>query len=295
MLPEYVVHIQNANSTFLPIFLGLYRITCAGVDLMLYLTLTVLRKEEVSKIYDLKGSLYNREAKPQKTTGVEILKDVDWRKSNEIMQVPRETKQLMMGALHKDIEFLSKYNLMDYSLLIGFAEDIVWRPGDSCLVLQGFEWIPGKILEIRDRASVGNHLSPRTLRAKLANPEFLVSVNVSGDEVFATPDQIRHPSYKTAQGNQWLVDFSTRHETGILSEDMRRTYYVGLVDCLQDYNFRKTMEEIWYRVNPTVNASNASCIPPAKYKIRFMDFLTKNVLFSTVLQKPMTQRKIVRT
>merc|ERR550519_1360678 len=81
---------------------------------------------DIHKIYDLKGSHYKRRAKGPKgaprENKVPILKDLDWLDSHERLRVDSMTAKLFSDQLRRDIEFLKKLKIMDYSLLIGIHD-----------------------------------------------------------------------------------------------------------------------------------------------------------------------------
>uniref|UniRef100_A0A6B2LC72 PIPK domain-containing protein n=1 Tax=Arcella intermedia TaxID=1963864 RepID=A0A6B2LC72_9EUKA len=69
--------------------------------------------------FDLKGSLLGRTVKPKDRTEVTTLKDVDFLELNKKIPLPVETYNLLLNQIEQDCNFLSSYEIMDYSLLIG--------------------------------------------------------------------------------------------------------------------------------------------------------------------------------
>ncbi|KAI9270494.1 hypothetical protein BDA99DRAFT_557319 [Phascolomyces articulosus] len=71
-------------------------------------------QRKVKKIFDLKGSMRNRHVQ---STGKqdEVLLDENL--------VESHSKEILRSSLHNDTLFLSKWNVMDYSLLVGIDED----------------------------------------------------------------------------------------------------------------------------------------------------------------------------
>jgi len=76
--------------------------------------------DEVTSIYDLKGSTHRRLTKKIKSNrtvrkDLNILVDAD-----NYLQVDEKTKKDLVTRLYNDKEFLKSCNLMDYSLLLIF-------------------------------------------------------------------------------------------------------------------------------------------------------------------------------
>jgi 1-phosphatidylinositol-4-phosphate 5-kinase len=80
--------------------------------------------KDIHKVYDLKGSLAGRrlsEAEIEKTA-LPVLKDLNWLDSNEKLYFGPAKKMLLITQIEKDVEFLSRNNIMDYSFLIGIHD-----------------------------------------------------------------------------------------------------------------------------------------------------------------------------
>ena len=78
----------------------------------------------ISYKFDLKGSLYERETKDlMKNRRIKALKDNDFleisKSANEpLINISKENIQIILKTIQKDIQLLTKANLMDYSLYI---------------------------------------------------------------------------------------------------------------------------------------------------------------------------------
>ena len=76
----------------------------------------------IQRIYDLKGSTVGRIVKltqeqKEKSSGLKVLKDLNFCELKETMEIPRDTKESMLEVVKKDSQFLASQGLMDYSLL----------------------------------------------------------------------------------------------------------------------------------------------------------------------------------
>ena len=69
-----------------------------------------------------------------------ILKDLDWIQDEQIIKIGKIRTSFFLGQLDKDLKFLIKMNVMDYSLLIGihFRKEIKYESNDA-------RWTMGKL------------------------------------------------------------------------------------------------------------------------------------------------------
>jgi hypothetical protein len=130
--PAYFDYMANALFHDLPTVLckivGVYRIgyftkgnKMVKQDILVMENLHYNRK--IERIFDLKGSVRNRY---QKTMGA-VLLDENLIENMQNGEPPLITRQLSKGILttsiHNDTLFLSKLNVMDYSLLVGIDDE----------------------------------------------------------------------------------------------------------------------------------------------------------------------------
>ena len=125
ILPAYIDHfIKNPNSLLAKIW-GVFTViskTMHKVHIMVMEnTLRLNNPEHLRYVFDLKGSTVDRfvsgATKPSTT-----LKDVNFvaacKQHDYLMKFPEAKKTRLKIGLAKDLEFLQKWNLMDYSLLL---------------------------------------------------------------------------------------------------------------------------------------------------------------------------------
>ncbi|KAI4826785.1 hypothetical protein KUCAC02_030218 [Chaenocephalus aceratus] len=123
ILSEYHQHIVTCHgSTLLPQFLAMYRITVESEDTYLLVMRNMFsHRLHVHRKYDLKGSLVSREASfKEKVKELPTYKDVDFRNKMQKVYVSAEEREKIMDKLNRDIEFLVRMKIMDYSLLLGY-------------------------------------------------------------------------------------------------------------------------------------------------------------------------------
>lgn len=79
----------------------------------------VIHRNNLFKMYDLKGSSYGRYSNKNKF----ILKDNNWLKDEMSLNIPLNEYKQLITELDSDFRFLEFFGLMDYSLVIGiYAE-----------------------------------------------------------------------------------------------------------------------------------------------------------------------------
>lgn len=76
---------------------------------------------DIHETYDLKGSTYGREFPEEKVkeNSKVTLKDLNWVHRGRRFELGPEKRALFAEQLRRDMEFLKKMKVMDYSLLIG--------------------------------------------------------------------------------------------------------------------------------------------------------------------------------
>ena len=88
--------------------------------------LTMCSKEFIRRVYDIKGSMNNRsvlnqkkikEGEEEKLRGV-TLKDKDFRVLEDKVWISTREVETVKDILNRDIDFLGRIGVMDYSVLI---------------------------------------------------------------------------------------------------------------------------------------------------------------------------------
>uniref|UniRef100_A0A3Q3F340 Phosphatidylinositol 5-phosphate 4-kinase type-2 gamma n=1 Tax=Labrus bergylta TaxID=56723 RepID=A0A3Q3F340_9LABR len=116
---------KHTKDTLLPQFLGMYRVSVDNEETYLIVMRNMFsHRLLVHRKYDLKGSLVAREAS-DKERGKELptFKDMDFRNNMQKVYVTDEQKEKFMEKLNRDVEFLVKLKIMDYSLLLEVSNE----------------------------------------------------------------------------------------------------------------------------------------------------------------------------
>ena len=120
ILPEYFKHCCENPNTLITRFFGMYRVKLYHLRRnvkFVIMNSVYYTDKNLQTFYDLKGSSVGRDAKP----GQAVLKDNDLRRSlpeNAIALHPQQRAHVRQ-QLDADCSFLTKMDIMDYSMLVG--------------------------------------------------------------------------------------------------------------------------------------------------------------------------------
>ena len=249
---KYFRHVQSTKTESLiariyGVF-TVYRKRLQPVHLILMANTVNLRGKHLRFMFDLKGSLINRESKMKKNHDPgATLKDVNLlevKKKENILKFTPEDKAQIMEMIKRDVPILTSGNIMDYSLLLAIEENPHYR----------------KHAETTRRLSQLKNLQPPSLgeKSKSALPG-----DKSNFEIELEKDDPRAEFAKD------------RH--AYLSSNMQFIYHISIIDYLQDYNLDKKMENfvktIWRG-----RGSEISAVPPQRYAKRYIEFMDSVVV-----------------
>ena len=116
--------VERHGKTLLPQYLAMYRLTVDNVEHYMVLMRNVFTGHlRVHKKYDLKGSTVDREASDKEKQKKEpTLKDMDFLNDGAKIKIGEEARGKLLETLTADVEFLTKNDIMDYSLLLGIHD-----------------------------------------------------------------------------------------------------------------------------------------------------------------------------
>jgi len=121
-LKQYHPYIVDRHAkSLLPQYLAMFRLTVDNVETYLVVIRNVFSTHlKVHKKFDLKGSTVDREASDkEREKPLPTLKDNDFLVCGEKIRIGEEGKDALLETLTADVEFLTRLNIMDYSLLLG--------------------------------------------------------------------------------------------------------------------------------------------------------------------------------
>jgi len=119
MLPAYQDHLRTYPKSVIVRYAGLFHMKVEGArGLSKFFTIMVSSFDPTCKIhetFDVKGSLYHRKKKENESIG----KDQDWYDAGRRLQLPDHVWRELLAVHEADAAFLMRFNVLDYSLLIG--------------------------------------------------------------------------------------------------------------------------------------------------------------------------------
>lgn len=124
-LKEYHPYIvERYGKTLLPQYLGMYRLTVEGQVTYIVVMRNIFNSRlPIHKKYDLKGSNPDREAsEKERVKDLPCFKDNDFIKDGAKLYLDLDSKNKLISTLEADTAFLSRENLIDYSLCLGIHD-----------------------------------------------------------------------------------------------------------------------------------------------------------------------------
>lgn len=117
------MYVRDNPQTLISRFYGLHRVKLPRGRKIHFVIMNNLfpPHKDVHDTYDLKGSTVGRvypEDKARENPSA-VLKDVNWIRRGERLDVGPEKRALLTEQLRRDKEFLKSLGVMDYSLLVG--------------------------------------------------------------------------------------------------------------------------------------------------------------------------------
>ncbi|XP_071333542.1 phosphatidylinositol 5-phosphate 4-kinase type-2 gamma isoform X1 [Trachinotus anak] len=282
ILSEYHQHIVKCHgSTLLPQFLGMYRVSVDSEETYLIVMRNMFsHRLVVHRKYDLKGSLVAREASDKERVNCNIhytsllavfssipyiplkdvflllkvkelptFKDMDFRNNMQKVYVTEEQKEKFMEKLNRDVEFLVKLKIMDYSLLLGIHD-----VGRAEREEEEGEEVSN---EEEQDAENGLALGP-TVGSYGTSPE-----GIAGYMSSCKP-------LGPGEFDPYVDVYAVGSCPGA---PQREVYFMGLIDVLTQYDTKKKAAHAAKTVKHGAGAE-ISTVHPEQYAKRFRDFIS---------------------
>ncbi|GBE60864.1 hypothetical protein BOVATA_023570 [Babesia ovata] len=137
-LPSYYNHTRENPQTLITRLAGLFSITqCkkgGSTTYFIIMNNVFYSSVAIHRRYDLKGSWVGRSVPlHERKDHTVALKDLDMVELEEFMELSEDRSRALFDTLQRDVDFLSKSMLMDYSLLLGIhyrsisEDDVNWQ------------------------------------------------------------------------------------------------------------------------------------------------------------------------
>ncbi|CAL5040689.1 unnamed protein product [Urochloa decumbens] len=283
MLPEYYYHVRTYENTLITKFFGLHRVKPSSGQKFHFVVMgnmfcTELR---IHRRFDLKGSSLGRSTDKIKIDENTTLKDLDLNYSFHVEPSWRET---LLKQIETDSKFLRNHAIMDYSLLLGVhyrapqnlrmqasfnhtiaADRLAVLSEEGALREDAMNCSEGLVLVQRasdqNDVVIGPHIRGARLRSSASFEE--VDLLLPGTARLQIQLGVNMP----ARAEQTTKEGD--------SESFDQVYdvvlYLGIIDILQEYNFRKKIENTYKSIQ--YNSLSISVVEPNFYSERFLKFI----------------------
>ncbi|KAI5953260.1 MSS4 [Candida jiufengensis] len=255
MLKPYYLHVKNNPNSLLSQFYGLHRIKMSMFGRkskkvhFIVMNNIFPPHRGIHLKYDLKGSTCGRITKvsPEDLEKHDLskytLKDLNWLENKEKIKFGPDKRKLFLDQLKKDVEFLKKVNVMDYSLLLGIHDVKKGNYDDLGTKLSVYE------PKSTDKSAIIN-TNPRDLDRSQDLPT----------DVF--PGRSKYIFYGHDGGIR---------ATNIENLPLGEIYYLSIIDFLTDYSLKKRLETFFKSF--AYPKDTISAIPSKPYGDRFLKFI----------------------
>ena len=309
---RYYNHMQSNPNSLIVRFFGLHKVRLAPEQR--YITVVVMEniffnKEQLpmQERYDLKGSWVGRRALKRSRERQEYkgcLKDLDL--GDKKIVIGPENKSLLMEQLEEDARFLQSCKIMDFSLLLGihthskFGEGSTARPVERTVAASaGDDFIDVLVKPTKPKLPASKYMSSgyvtdttdsELIPARRPRPKMNASVKAERETTLSTTTQftgnLSVPWFREDYGG--LRSNSPYHPR--CAEDGRcpsagvdqdpesvpiATYYFGIVDILQQYNWKKKAEHVWKTKVQCQDKHGLSAVNEKEYADRFLQGMDK--------------------
>lgn len=294
LLPEYVEYMAGASgkTSLLTRFCGLYQLTTpTGHSHTLVVMNSVFPPTSpLTERYDLKGSTVGRQCSPEHVRehgSQAVLKDLDLlqrstechggKEGQPYFLVGAEQKQALLRQIRKDVEFLERCSVIDYSLLVGVEPVLEEKKKKKSKNRRRL----GGLFGVRDGNVMNDETAGQDTTTKPASLLSLgplrrrrprkssTSATIDGGPFAVLPGTL----YQASAPEKTRQDGHTVTSTTITTKPV--LFYFGLIDFLQPYNAKKRVE---YNVKSLVHERDTfSCVPPSTYANRLVEFLDQYI------------------
>uniref|UniRef100_A0AAZ3SJA9 Phosphatidylinositol 5-phosphate 4-kinase type-2 gamma n=1 Tax=Oncorhynchus tshawytscha TaxID=74940 RepID=A0AAZ3SJA9_ONCTS len=247
---DYQHIVKCHGSTLLPQFLGMYRVGVENEETYLIVMRNMFsHRLVVHRKYDLKGSLVSREASDkERVKELPTYKDMDFRNNMQKVYVNEEQKEKVMEKLNRDVEFLVKLKIMDYSLLLGIHDlgraEREEEEGEEPSIEEDGETENG-LMQVPNACSYST--SPEGIAG------YMASCKPLGPGEF----------------DPYVDVYAIRSAPGAPQKEV---YFMGLIDVLTQYDTKKKAAHAAKTVKHGAGAE-ISTVHPEQYAKRFRDFI----------------------
>lgn len=241
ILKDYFQHVQQNPNTLLSQFYGLHRVKIPYGRKIHFVVMNNLfpPHRDIHRTFDLKGSTVGRDFKEDELekNPRATLKDLNWLRRNLHLEFGPIKKQMFIQQMQKDVAFLQRLQIMDYSLLVGIHD--LERGNEDNLrdkTLQVFQ--PGGEKAEDPHQSLALIRTPSKLETARKAKELRQTLRTEkpvpmGQTLDKMPEEMGHER-KHFYFYQDDGGFRASHEDNSPGEEI---YYLGIIDCLTQVSY----------------------------------------------------------
>ncbi|ODV91188.1 hypothetical protein CANCADRAFT_25521 [Tortispora caseinolytica NRRL Y-17796] len=275
ILKDYYYHVEANPNTLISQFYGLHRVKLPYGRRVYFIVMNNLfpPNRDIHVTYDLKGSTAGRFLNTAKTKtqkgepikGSQVRKDLNWIHDHRRINLGPSKRQLFLSQLECDISLLKRLGIMDYSLLIGIHD----------LTRGNSENIRNSTLKVfQPELSESDLITTDTKERKLQSAYLRHKLKHTSPKALVESSAIL-PLTVPADKKKFLF---YADDGGFIATDendmpLNELYFLGVIDCLTKYGFRKRMETLIRGMGK--NRHEISAVPAVEYGNRFMAFIRR--------------------
>ncbi|XAO22566.1 hypothetical protein I312_101339 [Cryptococcus bacillisporus CA1280] len=232
ILKDYHQHVKENPHTLLSRFYGLHRVKLPRGPKIHFVIMNNLfpPHRDIHETYDLKGSSFGREYPEEKAAKNPraTLKDKNWVNRGRMLEFGPEKRALLTEQLRRDMEFLKRIKVMDYSLLVG---------------IHNME--RGNRDNLRKNQLSVFHRRPSTKQGPSEASNVRKVVRRSDPKSLDVTSQL--PSEDSADRKHFIFyqDEGGFRATDDGNQALDTIYYLGVIDICTPYNTLKKIEHFW--------------------------------------------------
>lgn len=237
ILKDYYYHVQQNPNTLLSQFYGLHRVKTTWSSKKIHFVVMnnlFPPHRDIHRTFDLKGSTVGRDFKEEdlESNPRATLKDLNWLRRNLHLEFGPTKRQHFIEQMQRDVHFLQRNHIMDYSLLVGIHD--LQRGNKDDLrnkTLQVFQ--PGG--ENGDDPKQTNALTRTPSKLENAKKAKELRVTLRNERpvpLEQTLSKMPEEMEEDRKGFYFYRDdggFRATHDNNAPGEEI---YYLGIIDCL---------------------------------------------------------------
>jgi 1-phosphatidylinositol-4-phosphate 5-kinase len=278
MLPDYYSFVAENLNTMLVRFCGMHRVKIPHMRRRMHLIImrSVFQDDSperpIFRVYDLKGSTKGRRSKEGET----VRKDLDIIDDKQMFKLG-PNKERFLSQLKRDVQFLQKLNVMDYSLLVGIsskkkAAELVMAASNSVSTPD----MRPALLKFRSaRPSIMEPLNfAEVLKANgIGGPAYELGRPGSASSIHPSRSNLGSKPRSSTLNIDSFSCIDSRTSDGAEDDEV---YLVGIIDIIQTYSVTKHLESIMKGLGG--GRDQISAVDPKTYANRLVDFVEKHIV-----------------